>query len=82
MKLNLPPRVAAVCKLIHALTDSPHLVEIDNETVTLKNSAIHLCIIMVFLVERASCVTICFSGYEKDNLMFSNTEVTTNTRSF
>lgn len=82
MKLNLPPRVAAVCELMHALTDTPHLVEIDEETVTLKNSAVHLCIIMVFLIERASSMSIYFSGCEKHNLMFSNTEVITNTRSF
>lgn len=80
MKLNLLPRVVAVCKLIHALTDTPHLVETDENTVTLKNSALHLSVIMVFLVERASSVS--FSGYEKHDLMFSNAKVITNTRSF
>lgn len=54
MKLNLPPRVVAVCKLIHALTDTPHLV-VDEESVTLKNSAMHLCIILVLLIGLQAC---------------------------
>lgn len=79
VKLNLPPRVATVCQVIHALTDTPHLVEIDKETVTVQNSVVLLCI-MVFLIERSSSVSVSFSGYERHNLMFSNTRVITNTR--
>lgn len=82
MKLNLPPRVVAVCKLIHALTHTQHLVEVDEESVTLKNSAVHLCIILVFFTKRASSMSVFFSGSEEHNVMFSNTEVITNTRSF